>query len=237
MVGRRGSSAGGTAACWCSPRLAGVPYKHLATLTAGDITVVDGITTVTGPAGTWTIAAHEDPVLCGSCAVTRWLRVMDLAITKINTGVVAEAVGMAEAVTGESPHLCRSSRELDAATLGVPLFSPIDQWGALPFPSQPLTPHSLSRRVRDILAGDLGAHRHLPVNQDADAEAEKLEPAPMVHVAGHSPRDSRRAWERRRADLAELGGVAEELTDIDRRADELNRRAAALLAEHLDVAF
>ena len=125
----------------------------------------------------------------------------------------------------------------DAATLGVPLFSPIDQWGALPFPSQPLTPHSLSRRVRDILAGDLGAHRHLPVHRDADAEAEKPEPAPMVHVAGHSPRDSRRAWERRRADLAELGGVAEELTDIDRRADELNRRAAALLAEHLDVAF
>ena len=39
-------------------QLAGVPYKHLATLTAGDITVVDGITTVTGPASTWTIAAR-----------------------------------------------------------------------------------------------------------------------------------------------------------------------------------
>jgi hypothetical protein len=34
-----------------------------------------------------------------------------------------------------------------------------------------------------------------------------------------------------------LGGVAEELTGVDRRVDELNRRAAALLAEHLDVAF
>ena len=218
-------------------QLAGVPYKHLATLTAGDITVVDGIATVTGPAGTWTVAPDDDPVVCGCCAVTRWLRVVDLAVTKINTGVVAAAVGKAEAVTGESPHLCRSSRELDAATLVVPLFPPIDQWGALPFPSQPLTPHSLSRRVRDILAGDLGAHRHLPVDQDDDVEAEKPAPAPVVQRAGYSPRDSRRAWDRRRADLAELGGVAEELTDIDRRADELNRRAAALLAEHLDVAL
>ncbi len=62
----------------------------------------------------------EDPVLCGCCAVTRWLRVVDLAVTKINTGIVAAAVDKAEAVTGESPHLCRSSKQFDAATLGVP---------------------------------------------------------------------------------------------------------------------
>jgi hypothetical protein len=50
-------------------------------------------------------------------------------------------------------------------------------------------------------------------------------------------RDAQQAWDRRRADLAELGDVADELTDIDRRADELNRRTVALLAEHLDAAF
>jgi hypothetical protein len=217
-------------------QLAGVPYKHLAGLTAGDVTHVDGIATITGVVGTWTVTPDDDPVVCGCCAVTRWLRVVDLAVTKINTGIVAAAVGKAEAVTGESPHLCRSRRELDAATTVVPLFPPIDQWGALPFPSQPLTPHSLSRRVRDVLAGDLGAHRHLPVDRDDDVKAERPEPT-SVQRAGYILRDSRRAWDRRRADLAELGGVAEELTGVDRRVDELNRRAAALLAEHLDVAF
>ena len=118
----------------------------------------------------------------------------------------------------------------------VPLFPPIDQWGALPFPSQPLTPHSLSRRVRDMLAGDLGAHRHLPVDRD-ERRGREAGACSGGARAGYSLRDAQRAWDRRRADLAELGGVAEELTDIDRRADELNRRAAALLAEHLDVAF
>jgi hypothetical protein len=218
-------------------QLAGVPYKHLATLTAGDVTVVDGTAMVTGAASGWTVPPDDDPLICGCCAITRWLRVIDLAVTKINTGIVADAVGKAEAVTGQSPHLCRSIRELDAATAVVPLFPPIDQWGALPFPAQPLTAHSLSRRVRDILAGDLGTHRHLPVDRDDDANAENPTPVPVMPRAGYGRRDAQRAWERRRADLAELGGVAEELTDIDRRADELNRRAAALLDEHLDTAL
>ena len=33
----------------------------------------------------------------------------------------------------------------------MPLFPPIDQWEALLFPLQPMTAHSLSRRVRDIV--------------------------------------------------------------------------------------
>ena len=108
-------------------------------------------------------------MLCGPCAITRWLRVVDLAVTKINTAVIADAINKSETVTGKSPHLCRSTKKLDNAATVVPLFPPIDQWGALPFPLQRLTPHSLSRRVRDILAGDLGAHRHLPVERDKDA--------------------------------------------------------------------
>ena len=41
--------------------------------------------------------------------------------------------------------------------------------------------------------------------------------------------DQRRAWARRRADLADLAGITDVLTDVEQRADELNRRAAALL--------
>ena len=35
-------------------QLAGVPYRHLATVTAGDVTLVDGIATIRTPAGEWT---------------------------------------------------------------------------------------------------------------------------------------------------------------------------------------
>ena len=52
-------------------QLAGVPYRHLATLTAGDIIVAGGVATIRSLAGEWTIGADGDVVLCGSCAVTR----------------------------------------------------------------------------------------------------------------------------------------------------------------------
>ena len=149
-------------------QLAGVPYRHLATLTAGD---------VTSPAAPprsqprrrmdWSPAAT---VLCGPCAVVRWLRILNLVATRPSNRDLAQALKKAKPVTSGSPHLCRSTRGSDDATLAVPLLPPIDQWGYLPFPVQRLTPHSLSRRVRDLLDGDLGAHRDLPVDTDDGPE-------------------------------------------------------------------
>jgi hypothetical protein len=76
--------------------------------------------------------------------------------------------------------------------------------GALPFPLQPMTPHSLSRRVRDILDGDLGAHRHLPVERDRNLETKNPVQVPIVERRAYSARDAERAWRRRRADLRSL---------------------------------
>ena len=132
-----------------------------------------------------------------------------------------------------SPHLCRSSRPLSPATLDVPLLTPIDQWGYTPFPLQRLTPHSLSRRVRDLLAGDLGAHRDPPID-DEDTDTQAKAPGPVVERTVYSARDAERAWMRRRADLRSLDNVEHELTDIDRRVDQLNQRASALLTDDFD---
>jgi len=85
-------------------QLAGVPYKDLAILTAGDISLVDGTATINSSAGSWTVTPDGNPILCGSCAVVRWLRVLDVAVTKISTAAVADAVGHAKAVTSGSPH-------------------------------------------------------------------------------------------------------------------------------------
>jgi hypothetical protein len=168
-------------------QLAGVPYKHLATLTAGDIVLTDGVATITSPAGRWSLRPASDVLLCEPCAITRWLRVIDLAVTKISTSAMKVAVGKANLLTDESPHLCRSSKKLNEATTTAPLFPSINQWGALPFPLEPMTPHSLSQRVRDILAGDLGAHRDLPVDQDDDTVREEPAlPGGMATAAGRS---------------------------------------------------
>ena len=214
-------------------QLAGVPYQHMASLTAGDVTVAEGTATITTRTSMWTLRPAGDGLLCGSCAVTRWLRILNLVVTRPNSRDVALALKKAKPVTGRSPHLCRSTRPLDEATLVVPLLPPIDQWGYVPFPVQRLTPHSLSRRGRDLLGGDLGAHRDLPVATDDEAKP-AAPSAPPVGGVVYGRDDAQRAWARRRADLREIAGVAEVLDQIDARAAELQQRTAAILAAETD---
>ncbi len=212
---------------------AGVPYRHLATLTAGDITMADGTARVENAAGGWVIAPDSDPVLCGPCAITRWLRLLDLVVTHPSNRDTAQALKKAQPVTSGSPHLCRSTRALDPATLVVPLLPPIDQWGYVPFPVRRLTPHSLSTRARDLLAGDVGAHRDLPVDTDDEPEQQPA-PSPVATRVVYSRDDAQRAWERRRADLKDIAGVSDVLDEVDARAKELHQRTAAILAAQTD---
>ena len=213
-------------------QLARVPYQHLAALTADDIAFVDGAAAVTCKAGSWTVASEDDPVLCGPCAITRWLRVLDVVMTKPSHRVLARQLKDAEPLTEQSPHLCRSTREISSLTGGVPLLPSIDQWGYVPFPLQRLTPHSLSRLVQQMLAGDFVAHRRIPID-DEEPEPEQPVPAPAEVRPVYRREDAQRAWARRRADLEDIAGLDDVLAEIDARAKELERRTAAILAgEH-----
>ena len=155
-------------------QLAGVPHKHLATLTAGCLHIAESVATIRSEAGEWTLRPADEPVLCGPCAIVRWLKILDLAVTKPSTKTIARALKKAAVVDHRSPHVCFAGPILDETTKTVPLLPPIDQWGALPLPLQRLSPHSLSRRTRDLLAGDLGAHRDLPVDPDPEPELPSL---------------------------------------------------------------
>jgi len=212
-------------------QLAGVPYRHLARLAAGGISIADGAVMIRAAAGEWTIGAADDVEVCGPCAVVRWLKILDLAVTKPSTKTIARALKRANAID-RSPHVCRAGPVLGETTRGVPLLPPIDQWGALPLPLQRLSPHSLSRRTRDLLAGDLGAHRDLPVDPDPEPEATRAGRPPVIEppaASDYKPADAAAAWDRRRQDLQDLAGIIDVLTDVERRADELNRRASELV--------
>src|SRR5664279_5003967 len=64
-------------------QLAGVPYRRLARLTVGDVMVADGHARITSNAGEWTLRPADDgPPLCGPCAVTRWVRALDVVLTR-----------------------------------------------------------------------------------------------------------------------------------------------------------
>ncbi len=60
---------------------AGVPYRRIAALTAGDITVTDAVATINTTIRSVTLHPDDDPVLRGPCALVRWLRALHLAPT------------------------------------------------------------------------------------------------------------------------------------------------------------
>src|SRR5664279_91894 len=188
-------------------QLAGVPYQQLARLTVGDVGIVDGQARITSDAGMWTVLPGDDALVCGPCAVTRWTRALDVVLTRHSNRALTEVLRTADPVTDTSPHLCRSTRPIDDATRSMPLLPPIDQWGYVPFPLRRLTPHSLSRTRRDLLAGDLGDHREYPVDADDEHPPEQPAPAPAEERGVYGAADQRRAWARRRADLADLAGI------------------------------
>ena len=211
--------------------LAGVPYKHIASLTAGDLALDDGTVLITVGGATYRLAPVEDPVLCPACAVTRWIEVLDVAVRELATAAIAGHLRKANRVVPASPHRCGEPVDIDPQTLAQPLLAPIDQWGAFPFPLRRLSAHSVSRQTRDMIAGNLAAHRDRPVpGVDAPVDQQpRVVAEDAVGSASYSRADWQAAVQRRRADIARLAEVADDLADVERRAAELNQRVTQLL--------
>src|SRR6478609_1164189 len=209
-------------------QLAQIPHRHLAQLMAGDVTVTAGVATITIAGQVRTVGAVDDPVLCGPCAIARWLQTHDVIVTKIATPAVSRHLRKLESLISTSPHTCRDPIALDDRSRGHPLLAPVNQWGHAPFPLSPMSPHAVSRQARDLLNGTITVHRDL---DGAPTTDEPTPPVPQTGVVrtGHTKRQVRAAWDRRRADLADLAGIADELADVDRRAAELDSRIAQLL--------
>lgn len=210
-------------------QLAQIPHKHLAGLVAGDITVTDGAATIRVAGEVRTLEAVDDPVLCGPCAIARWLRAHQVISDPGSaTQTIARLLDKAAEPTSSSPHLCRQTMPLADRPPGQPLLAPVTQWGHAPFPMSPMSPHAVSRQARDLLDGTITVHRDLPVHPVAD------EPAAPTHrgsvSTGYTKQQMRAAWGRRRSDLVELAGVSEELAGVDRQVVEINQRIDEIMA-------
>jgi len=209
---------------------AGVPYRRIAALTAGDITLTDTVATINTTIGLVTLYPDEDPVVCGPCALVRWLRALHLALTSPATRTLAGAIDRAPAVDGASPHLCRSRRPIAQGIGDVPLLPPIDPRGHLSITPRPLSPHSVSHLARGNTTGPGAVHRVEPQTSDEPPPpppATPVTPTPTPYTA----RDWEQAVARRRADQNRLRGVDRTLDETYRRAADLNRRILALLAD------
>jgi len=99
----------------------------------------------------------------------------------------------------------------------------------------PLIATRLRQIVRTIthqlLAGDFGAHRRIPVD-DEEPDPEEPAPVPVEARRVYTKIDAQRAWARRRADLQEIAGIDDVLAQIDARAKELEQRTCSVLAQN-----
>jgi hypothetical protein len=109
--------------------MAGLSYDNIATLTVGDITVSDGVATIRTPGGTTTLRQAEDGLLCGPCALARWLHALDLTTLYPNGLVIAAVIARAVPLTADSPHLCQGTVTVTESTRRLTLMAASDQWG------------------------------------------------------------------------------------------------------------
>ena len=112
-------------------QMAGMSDEHIATLTAGDVAIADGAATITAPAGTITLAASIDTLICGPCALARWLHLLDMTVNYPDRYVIDAVVARAPPLSANSPHLCRGACAVTDATRQMPLLPPIDRWGLI----------------------------------------------------------------------------------------------------------
>jgi len=208
----------------CTP----IPYRQLAALTVGQLHVAGGVATITDLHGaTHVVEAAAGPVLCGPCALVRWRRVLDTAVTRHATRALVDLLKKAKEVNDASHHPWRNPKPIDDKTLAVPLFPPINQWGHLPLPIRALSPHSTSHLARQADTG-LAHHKALDVGQFVAVLAvDQSAPEPALAVE-RPVWDWAAANQRKKDAVQQLAPLADALDDIEIRIAELIARTKDL---------
>ncbi len=119
---------------------AGLSFADLAALTVDDIEVDEGVATVrAGTGDPVTLRMTQDCLLCGPCALVRWLHALDLSTVHNDGRVVASVIGRAAPLTAHSPHVCEGRTVPSPDTVGLRVFPASDPWtSVLPAPARPV---------------------------------------------------------------------------------------------------
>ncbi len=201
-----------------------IPYRQLPGLTVGQMHIAEGVARITDQRGTvHVVEPAVDPVLCGPCTLVRWRRVLD---TEATFKSVKKLLKDTKAVTTASHHPCHAPKPFDPRTSDAVLFPPINQWGQMPFPLEPLSPHSTSRLARQADTGL--AHHRAPRVDDLvavrGADEQAADPPPSAAPVW----DWAAANQRKKDAVQQLAPLADALDDIE-------RRIAALIARTNDL--
>ena len=156
-------------------QLAGLSYANIAALTAGDLTIADGTATIRTPGGKTTLRGIDNDLLCGPCALARWVHALDLTMVYPDGRVTAAVIARAIPLTPHSPHLCDSTTVITETTRQVLLLPPTDRWGhPARAPIPPELPRPAPGNTRDVIPVQHTPH-HPAANTEIPLRANALQ--------------------------------------------------------------
>ncbi len=202
-----------------------IPYRQLPRLTVAQLHIADGFAAITDQHGAeHVVESTANPVLCGPCTLVRWRRVLD---TEARHKSLPDLLKKAEVVTADGHHPCHTPKPIDDKTMNAVLFPPINRWGQMPFPLEPLSPHSTSRLARQADTG-LAHHKALRVDDlvavlNADGTTAEQPPAVAPPVW-----DWAAANQRKKDAVRELAPLADVFDVVEARIEGLIARTREL---------
>ncbi len=129
----------------------GLSFDDIAALTVDDIDIRDGVATIRAGAGRpHTLRRSEDCLMCGPCALSRWLHALDLAAVHEDGRVVASVIARAAPLTAHSPHVCEGWTLASSGVTGAPVFPDVAHTGRTPIGPSGV---ALENRARHLLSG------------------------------------------------------------------------------------
>lgn len=111
-------------------QLAGLSYLEMAGLSTTDVSITGGVATIRTPTATMTLEASEDTLLCGPCALARWLHLLEMTVSYPDSTVPAAVLARGPQLISGSPHACQTPPHTDDRR-PVTLLPAVDPWGIL----------------------------------------------------------------------------------------------------------
>lgn len=118
-------------------QVAGLSYADIADLTTADVTISGGTARIRSRTATITVRPTDDTMLCGPCALARWLHVLDMTVIYPNGCVAAAVLARSAPLVDDSPHACQIANDPGVHVQRVAFLPAVDPWGILiPPPAQ-----------------------------------------------------------------------------------------------------
>ncbi|WP_226435556.1 hypothetical protein [Rhodococcus yananensis] len=198
---------------------AGMPLQQITRLQRSHITCDgDALVVDTGRYRYRLDPTTGDPELAPAAVYRRWAQVLAFTDRHPSTRTLAAQLHRGRLPDITADDLSRDGRD------GL-VFTPIDRWGYLPLPPQPLTAGSIAAIVRQHLTGTAPAHT-LPPRRPRPVAAAPTPPPERPPLSGEY---YHRGTAARRDALTALADVGDVLDDVEARADALLEQTLAMI--------